>query len=404
LTKPSIISSWPSFTEEEGEAIKNTLLSNKVNYWTGEESKLFEEEFAKWCGSRYAIALANGTLALDIALKAINIRANDEVIVTPRTFIASVSSVVNIGATPVFADVDMFSGNITANSISKVLTKKTKAIICVHLAGWPCDMDPILELAKENNIKVIEDCAQAHGALYKGKSVGTIGDIGTWSFCQDKIITTGGEGGMVSTNNKSLWKKMWSLKDHGKDYDAVYHKNHPSGFRWVHETFGTNSRILEIQSVIGRIQLKRIKSWTQKRNTNATRIKRSINQYPIVRKVDFKCNSNCTDGCNLKNECRHAYYKLYIYVYADKLKPNWSRDRLIKEISDLGIPCLQGGCPEVYMEKAFENTDFKPKKRLPNAKLLGESSLMFQVHPTLSNENIENTVNALNNIFNKASY
>ena len=403
MTEYPTFSPWPSFTEEEGEAIKKTLLSNRVNYWTGEESALFEKEFAKWCSSKYAIALANGTLALDIALKAINVGDKDEVIVTPRTFIASVSSIVNIGAVPVFADVDMLSGNITAHSIGKVLTKKTKAIICVHLAGWPCDMDPILALANKNNIKVIEDCAQAHGALYKGKSVGTIGHIGAWSFCQDKIITTGGEGGMVTTNNKSLWEKMWSLKDHGKSYDTIFHKSHPPGFRWVHESFGSNSRILEIQSVIGRIQLRKMKHWTKKRNINASNIIRAGNQHSIARTVDFKCNSTCNVGCNLKSKCQHGYYKLYIYIYPDKLKPNWSRDRLIKEISELGVPCMHGGCPEVYLEKAFNNTKFKPKKRLANAKLLGESSLMFQVHPSLSKENIEQTVCAVNDIFSKAS-
>jgi len=403
LTEYPIFSPWPSFTEEEGEAVKKTLLSNKVNYWTGKESVLFEEEFAKWSRAKYAIAVANGTLALDIALKAINIAENDEVVVTPRTFIASVSSIVNIGAIPVFADVDMHSGNITADSISKVLTKKTRAIICVHLAGWPCDMDPILELANKNNIKVIEDCAQAHGALYKGKSVGTIGHIGAWSFCQDKIITTGGEGGMVTTNNKSLWKKMWALKDHGKSYDAIFHKNHMPGFRWVHESFGTNSRILEMQSVIGRIQLKKIKHWTKKRDANANKIIRALDHHSISKTVDFKCNSTCKEGCNRKNKCQHAYYKLYIYIYPERLKPHWTRERLIKEISELGVPCFHGGCPEVYLEKAFDNTRFKPRKRLGNAKLLGQTSLMFQIHPTLSEENIKHTIHAINEIFSKAS-
>ncbi len=403
MTKYPIFSPWPSFTKEEGEAVKKTLLSNKVNYWTGKESILFEDEFAKWSRAKYAIAVANGTVALDIALKAINLEENDEVVVTPRTFIASVSSVVNIGAVPVFADVDMLSGNITADTISKVLTKKTKAIICVHLAGWPCDMDPILELAKKNNIKVIEDCSQAHGSLYKGRSVGTIGHIGAWSFCQDKIITTGGEGGMVTTNNKSLWKKMWSLKDHGKSYDAIFRKNHPPGFKWVHESFGTNSRILEIQSVIGRIQLKKIKNWTKKRNTNASKIIRALDHHSICRTVHFNCSSICKNSCIKKCKCRHAYYKLYIYIYPDKLKPNWSRDRLMKEINKLGVPCFQGGCPEVYLEKAFHNTKFKPKKRLANAKLLGQTSLMFQVHPTLSEENIEHTINVVNEVFSKAS-
>ena len=156
--------SWPSFTDEEAKAVSQVLLSNKVNYWTGTVCREFEKEFASWTGTKYAVALSNGTLALDVALKALNIGHGDEVIVTPRTFIASVSCVVNAGATPVFADVEIDSGNLSATTISKVLTPRTKAVICVHLAGWPCDMDPIMALAKRHQFKVIEDCAQAHSA------------------------------------------------------------------------------------------------------------------------------------------------------------------------------------------------------------------------------------------------
>jgi dTDP-4-amino-4,6-dideoxygalactose transaminase len=195
-------SPWPCFSEEEVSAVATVLRSNRVNYWTGNECREFEKEFAAWCGTEYAIALANGTLALDLALRGLNIGPGDEVIVTPRTFIASVSCVVNAGATPVFADVDLESGNLCADTIQTALTPRTKAVICVHLAGWPCDMDPIMALAAQHGFKVIEDCAQAHGARYKGRSVGSIGHIGAWSFCQDKIMTTGGEGGMVTVNDE----------------------------------------------------------------------------------------------------------------------------------------------------------------------------------------------------------
>jgi dTDP-4-amino-4,6-dideoxygalactose transaminase len=281
---------WPSFSEEEADAVKAVLLSNKVNYWTGDESRKFEYEFAKWCGVSRAVALANGTLALDAALKALDLEPGDEVVVTPRTFIASISCVVNAGAKPVFADVDVDSGNITAESIAKVLTPKTKAIICVHLAGWPCDMDPIMALAERHHLKVIEDCAQAHGAIYKGRSVGSIGHIGAWSFCQDKIMTTGGEGGMVTTNDEALWRKMWAYKDHGKSYEAVYEREHPPGFRWVHESFGTNWRMLEIQAAIGRIQLKRMAEWTEKRTSNARAIFSAFDGFYAVRVPQLKCN------------------------------------------------------------------------------------------------------------------
>ena len=269
------LSHWPSYTQDEVEAVSRVLLSNEVNYWTGQEGRNFEREFALWSDSKYAIAVANGTVALDLALAGCGIgarnggKADDEVIVTPRTFVASVSSIVNAGAIPKFADVDKNSGNINQHTIKAVLTKKTKGIVAVHLAGWPCDMQPIMELAREKNIRVIEDCAQAHGARYQGRSVGSLGDVAAWSFCQDKIMTTGGEGGMVTTNDQGLWSVMWSFKDHGKSWEAVYERDHPPGFRWVHESFGTNWRMTEMQAAIGRVQLTRIDDWNNKRDNNA---------------------------------------------------------------------------------------------------------------------------------------
>ena len=394
---------WPSFSEEEADAVKAVLLSNKVNYWTGDESRKFEHEFAKWCGVSHAVALANGTLALDAALKALGIGPGDEVVVTPRTFIASISCVVNAGAKPVFADVDADSGNITAESIAKVLTPKTKAIICVHLAGWPCDMDPIMALAERHHLKVIEDCAQAHGAIYKGHSVGSIGHIGAWSFCQDKIMTTGGEGGMVTTNDEGLWRKMWAYKDHGKSYEAVYEREHPPGFRWVHESFGANWRMLEVQGAIGHIQLKRMTEWTEKRAANALAVKGAFEAFEAVRVPEFKCNQACAKTCASKSNCKHAYYKAYVYINPDKLKVGWSRDRIIEELNALGVPCFQGGCSEVYLEKAFDGTGFRPAERLPITKALGENSLMLLVHPTLTTANIQTTKDAIKQVLSSAS-
>ena len=265
-------SPWPSFTQEEADFVSRVLLSNKVNYWTGNECREFEKEFSDWSESKYSVALSNGTLALDVAFKALNIGSGDEIVVTSRTFIASISSIVNAGAVPIFSDVDLSSQNITPETIRSVITNKTKAIVCVHLAGWTCDMDEIMSIADEHDLCVIEDCAQAHGAKYKGKPVGSIGHIGCWSFCQDKIMTTGGEGGMVTTNDESLWRNMWAYKDHGKSYEAVYEREHPEGFRWLHESFGTNWRMTEIQAVIGRIQLKRMLDWHRKRLSNANSI------------------------------------------------------------------------------------------------------------------------------------
>ena len=383
-------SSWPSYSKEEANAIHSVLLSNRVNYWTGNECRKFEKEFKSWTNSQYAVALGNGTQALDIALKALNIGKGDEVIVTSRSFIASISSIVNTGAKPVFADVDLSSQNITNDSIRDVISNKTKAIICVHLAGWPCEMDEILELSNEFNLFVIEDCAQAHGSKYKGKPVGSIGDIGCWSFCQDKIMTTGGEGGMVTTNNELLWRKMWAYKDHGKSYEAVYERKHPKGFRWLHETFGTNWRMTEIQAVIGRIQLKKISDWHNQRINNANKIWYSAKKckglrVPLVPKY-----------------IEHAAYKCYIFIEKSQLKNDWNRDKIIKEINALDVPCYSGSCSEVYLEKSFDNTGFRPKQRLRNAKELGETSLMFLVHPTLTKNEIHKTCQTITNVMNLA--
>lgn len=258
----------------------------RVYDWTGTACRVFEKEFADWTGCDHAVALGNGTQALEIALQALGVGPGDEVITTPRTFLASASAIVMLGATPVFADVDLNSGNITAESISAVLTPKTKAVIVVHLAGFPADMDPIMELSEKHGFKVIEDCAQAHGARYKGKSVGSIGHVGAWSFCQDKIMSTGGEGGMVTTNDESLWSTMWSYKDHGKSYESVYNREHPPGFRWLHDSFGTNMRMMEMQAVIGRIQLQRLADWTAKRQANAAAIDEVARRFDLVRTLE----------------------------------------------------------------------------------------------------------------------
>ena len=349
------------------------LLSDKIDW------DKFEQEFAEFTETKYATTLANGTVALDVALRALQIGKGDEVVVTSRTFIASVSAIVNIGATPVFADVNYDTQNIDHNTISQVLTSQTKAILCVHFAGLPCDMDPILKLAKERDIFVIEDCAQAHGGEYKSRPVGAIGHIGCWSFCQDKIMTTGGEGGMITTNDESLWRKIWAYKDHGKSYEAVYEREHPEGFRWLHESFGTNCRMTEMQAAIGRIQLNRMPDWHSRRLNNANKIWDAARRCQLLRVPD------------IPKYIEHAAYKCYVFVRGDKEL----RDKMIKEISEKGVPCYSGSCSEVYLEKAFDTTDFRPKERLPVVKELGETSLMFLVHPTLTDKEIQKTCDVL---------
>ncbi|QBY03119.1 DegT/DnrJ/EryC1/StrS aminotransferase family protein [Thalassotalea sp. HSM 43] len=389
-------SPWPSYTQEEANKVSEVLLSNKVNYWTGQEGRDFEKEFAAFTDCEYAIVLGNGTLALDLALVALGIGArnggskSDEVIVTSRTFLASASSIVTAGARPVFADVDANSQNITAETVSAVMSDKTRAIIAVHLAGLPCEMDELMAVANDRGLAVIEDCAQAHGAKYKGKSVGSIGHVGCWSFCQDKIMTTGGEGGMVTTNDESLWRKMWSYKDHGKSYAAVYEKSHPPGFRWLHESFGTNWRLTEMQSAVGRIQVRRMPEWFALRGKHASMIASACSEFSCIRVP------------TVPTYMEHANYKYYVFVVPELLAEGWDRDRIVAEINALGVPCMQGSCSEVYLEKAFDNTGFRPEERLPVARELGDTSLMFLVHPTLTEDEMELTVSAIRNVHSQA--
>ena len=397
-------SPWPSFTQEEADAVTAVLLSNKVNYWTGIEGRTFEKEFADFAGTAHAIALANGTLALDLALQGLRIGAHyggsksDEVIVTPRSFMASASSIVNAGARPVFADVGRDSQNIEPETVAPAITKDTRAILAVHLAGWPCDMDGLRDVIGARDIKLIEDCAQAHGALYKGKPVGGLGDVGAWSFCQDKIMTTGGEGGMVTCNDEDLWRRMWAFKDHGKSWEAVYEREHAPGFRWLHESFGTNWRLTEMQSAIGRIQLKRMPDWQAARAANAAKITQALKPFAggdgAIRLTDPRQTG--------LNDITHAWYKYYAFVRPDRLAEGWTRDRVVAEISALGVPAMQGSCSEMYLEKAFDDTGLRPKAPLPFARDLGETSVMFLVHPTLTEAEMTKAATVIDAVLSEA--
>lgn len=374
---------WPSFSQKEIDAVSSVLSSNRVNQWTGSEVGSFEREFAEFAGTKYAIAVANGTLALDVALKALEIGVGDEVIATPRTFMASVSSILLTGAKAVFADVDRDTQNLDMKSVEAAITARTKAIVIVHLAGMPANMDEVKALAKVHNLKVIEDCAQAHGAAWNGQPVGGIGDIGAWSFCQDKIMSTGGEGGMITTNNEALWRHMWSFKDHGKGFDAVFDRDHPPGFRWVHESIGTNARLTEMQAAIGRIQLNHMPKWHEARLSYATQIWNACKEIAWLRVPE------------IDPRAVHAAYKCYVFIRPELLPATWTRDAVIGALQDLGIPAYQGSCSEVYLEKAFDNSGCRPPERLPVAKELGETSLMFLVHPTLESQHISATIDAL---------
>lgn len=381
---------WPAFSEDEAQAVARVLRSNRVNYWTGEEGRAFEHEFAAWAGVPHAIALNNGTIALEAALRALGIGPGDEVIVTPRSFIASVSCVTFVGATPVFADVDRDTQNLSAATVAPRITPRTRAVIPVHLGGMPCDMAGLMDLAAAHGLSVIEDCAQAHGARYRGRSVGSIGHIGAWSFCQDKIMTTGGEGGMVTTADRELWSRMWSYKDHGKSWSAVYERAHEPGFRWLHESFGTNGRMLEMQSVIGRIQLAGLADSVSRRQANASAIWEAGRRLSALRVPEIPAWAE------------HAAYRAYVFVEPGALASGWTRDRVVAEIVERGVPCYTGSCSEIYLEKAFDGTGVRPPAPLPVAKELGETSVMFLVHPTLEPQHIDKTCEVLAEVMHRA--
>jgi dTDP-4-amino-4,6-dideoxygalactose transaminase len=380
---------WPHFTPDEIDCVSAVLQSGNVNYWTGQEGRLFENEYAESIGTKYAIAVANGTVALELALYAIGIGPGDEVVVTPRSFVASASCVVMRGAVPVFADIDGDSQNLSAETIARVLTPRTKAIVLVHLAGWPCDMDSIRALASDHGLKIVEDCAQAHGATYKGRSVGSLGTVNAFSFCQDKILTTGGEGGLVCTDDEQLWHSAWSFKDHGKSYDAVYRRTHPVGFRFLHESFGTNWRLTEMQSALGRVLLRKLPERVARRRQNAATLTSAFSRISSLRVTVPPA------------EVAHAYYKYYVFVRTEGLKEGWSRDRLMAAINAEGIPCF-AGYKEMYLEKAFP-TAWKPPQPLPTTMRLGETGLAFLVHSTLSDADVFDTCRAVEKVMQKAS-
>ncbi|MFM7035957.1 MAG: NeuD/PglB/VioB family sugar acetyltransferase [Planctomycetia bacterium] len=380
--------SWPVFDEEQIAAVERVLRSGKVNAWTGDECKRFEQEYASSLGVAHAIAVANGTVALELALQAIQIGPGDEVVVPSRTFIATASAVVARGGTPVVADLDPYSQNVTADTIEAVLSPRTKAIIAVHLAGWPCDMDPIMSLAERHGLFVVEDCAQSHGARYKGRPVGSIGHVNAFSFCQDKIITTGGEGGLVTTNDPTLWERAWSYKDHGKCRSALAAPHHTGSFRFVHESFGTNWRMTEMQAAIGRVQLRRLAAWVEQRRQNANHISRGLAE---IEGLSFPLPGS---------DFHHSHYRLYGFVDPEALAPRWNRDRIVSELLDRGVSIGCGSCGEIYREKAFQ--PYKPATRLPVAQILHETSLVFLVHPTLQPSHIEHTIGVCRDVLSQA--
>jgi dTDP-4-amino-4,6-dideoxygalactose transaminase len=382
---------WPYYNADTIAAVTEVLNSGRVNYWTGERGRQFEDEFATFCGTSHAIALANGSVALELALRCIGLQSGDEVITSCRSFMASASSIIMCGGKVVFADVDAESQNITAQTVAPLVTPRTRAIIAVHHAGMPCDMDPLLALAAKYDLKIIEDCAQAHGARYKGRPVGGLGHVGCWSFCQDKIMSTGGEGGMLTTNDKDLWQQAWSFKDHGKNFETVFAANPKPGYRWLHDSIGTNWRLTEMQAAIGLLQLGKMPDWHARRTANARILTAGLADLPGLRVAAVPA------------DYEHAWYKYYVFVEPKKLAAGWDRDAIKAAIRAEGVYCDTGSCPEIYREQAFAETDMRPAARLPVALDLGLHSLFFQVHTALQPAHMQDMVAAAQKVMQKAT-
>jgi len=367
---------WPFYDEDEIAAVGAVLRSGAVNQWTGPDVLAFEEACSGRFGGGRAIALANGSVALELALRAFGIGPGDEVIVSPRSFVASASCVRLVGATPVFADVDTDSGNITAATIAPLLSERTRAVIPVHLAGWPADIPAIMEIVRGRDIKVIEDCAQAHGAEIAGESVGSFGDAAAFSFCQDKIISTAGEGGLLTIKPEAAWAWAWAFKDHGKDFAKSTAPGDLGTFRWVHDNIGTNWRLPGPQAAVGLIQLRKLDQWRSTRTRNAEIWAKSLRE---------------VDGLRVplppSKSLRHAFYKLYFYIERGTDEEAAALRREIhKRCAATGLRVFSGSCSEIYLEQAFSDL---PLPQCPTARSLGARSLMVEVHPTLRPELLE---------------
>jgi len=394
---------WPHFWPEEIEAAMEPLKEGKPNYWTGPRGLEFQKRFAEYCGSQYGIAVNSGTSALHVALAAAQIGPGDEVITPSYTFIASAMCVLQQNAVPVFADSDLKTHTISPDSIRQLLTERTRAIMPVHLYGHPAEMDEIMAIAKEHNLIVIEDCAQAHGARYKGQVVGSIGHLGAFSFCQDKIFTTGGEGGMVTTSDPEMAERARSFKDHGYweqerrgllEMEALY--------LYIHHALGFNFRMTEMQSAIGLKALERLDWNLARRRENAELLTERI--------ADLEAVNPPYEAPHV----RHAFYKYPITLNLERLKVD--RDRFCRALQAEGLPAAIGDWPENYLEQVFQEKVGYGKTKCPfecpwnrqpadyarvvceNARWLGKRTIKLQVHPTLELSDIEDVAAILRKV------
>lgn len=387
---------WPQLDEKSFQEVVKVLKSGKVNYWTGPKGMEFERAFAEWEGAKMAISCTNGTAALHIAIASLGIGPGDEVIVPSYSFIASSFAVVQAGAIPVFCDVTD-DHTINPDEIEKKITHRTKGIVVVHLYGVVADMGLILEIAKKYNLKVIEDCAQCIGGEYKGIKTGVIGDVGCFSFCQSKHFTTGGEGGMVVTNDEDLGWECRSFRDHG--YDVRTRMNLlelEEKLPYIHNRVGFNYRMTEMQSVIGLNELARFNSWNLKRRLKYAKMyDQAFEGLEGIKKLPYN-----------SPERKNAYWWYPIILDIDKL--NIKADGFIKELTARGIPCYGIQWPEAYEEAAYKelrgfgtaqfpfkskeytdgNIDYT-KEICPNARRLRDCTFSLFLHPSWEEEHIQ---------------
>ena len=393
-------SHWPFFAQDEIDAAIAPLRLGKVNYWTGKRGMEFEAKWAEWIGAKMAISCTNGTAALQIAISSLGIGPGDEMIVPSYSFIASSFAIVQAGAIPVFADVTD-DHTIDPKSIEVHIGPRTKGIVVVHLYGVVADMGPILDIARKHRLKVVEDCAQCVGGEYKGIKVGLVGDAGCFSFCQSKHFTTGGEGGMVVTNDEELGWECRSFRDHG--YDVKSRLNLlalEEKLNYIHNRVGFNFRMTEIQSVIGINELKRLDSWNLARRFKFARMyDEAFAGLFGIKKLPF----------NSKDR-KNAYWWYPIILDIDRL--DVTAERFVKALGAENVPCYGIQWPEAYEEQAYRKLNgfgtakfpFLSKEYTdpdsvrygeapcPNAKRLRDVTFSVFLHPTWETEHIERVI------------
>jgi len=336
------LAAWPQFDEKAIKAAEQVLRSGKVNYWTGPRGMEFEKKFAAWQGSKFAISTSSGTSALHVGLSALGIGPGDEVIVPSYTFIASSFAIVQAGAVPRFADVNIEDHCISVASAEKLINKRTRAIMPVHLYGNVCDMDRVLEFARRHKLYVIEDNAEAFGGVYKGRKTGTLGHMAACSFCQNKTFTTGGEGGMVTTDDEEWAWNARSFRDHG--YDVKERLNLleiEQKLPYIHNMVGWNYRMTEMQSAIGLAELARMDTWNlPTRRRNAHIIMDAIGNLPRVKYQPIDTE-----------ERQNGWYVLAFSLDIENM--DCDIDRFVAAAGAEGAPCWKVFWPQCHTEKAF---------------------------------------------------